>query len=284
MTFLNFYMLPKDLMYMIKKLVDLAMVRQDPCDIRFIQNPSLQVQLAAVEKYGTAIRHIQDPSLEVQLAAVNKHNPMLDIQFTSFYTGLIEEAREKYKKEGNGLVKKPLYYSYVGRIIDLTYPSNFIRKFNSSMGFYIRAWITLSFAMFMRGDEIISLQFKHIKLGVDNDGDIALLFTFMDRKSMEAYKGTVMTFFIPENKEEPHIDCFKYINEYFKHLEALNIEMADNDLVFPNRSPNCFSTKKKGSTKYLRDILKDCLTALGIEARDYSNHSLSLAALWWKSL
>ncbi len=90
-----------------------------------------------------------------KLAHPDFENPMLDIQFTSFYAGLIDEAKEKYKKEGNGLVKKPLYYSDVGRIIELTCSYNFIRKFNSSMGFYIRAWITLSFAMFMRGDEII---------------------------------------------------------------------------------------------------------------------------------
>ncbi len=173
-----------------------------------------------------------------RLANPDFENPMLDIQFTSFYNGLIDEAKAKHKKEGKGLIKKPLYYSDVGRIIELTYTGNFIRKFNTSMGFYIRVWVTLSFAMFMRGDEIISLQFKHLKLGFDNDGDISLLFTF------EAHKGSMMTFFIPENKDEPHIDCFTYINEYFKHLESLNIKLNDNDYVFPTEPPIALAIRK----------------------------------------
>jgi hypothetical protein len=40
--------------------------------IRFIQNPSEKVQLAAVKKYGFVIRFIQNPPEKVQLAAVQQ--------------------------------------------------------------------------------------------------------------------------------------------------------------------------------------------------------------------
>ena len=40
--------------------------------IQFIDNPSEEVQLAAVKMFGSSIKHIQNPSERVQLAAVKK--------------------------------------------------------------------------------------------------------------------------------------------------------------------------------------------------------------------
>ena len=40
--------------------------------IQFIDNPSQEIQLAAVEKWSYSIQYIQNPSQEVQLAAVKK--------------------------------------------------------------------------------------------------------------------------------------------------------------------------------------------------------------------
>lgn len=56
-------------------------------EIKYIYNPSLKVQLAAVKKDGYAIRFINNPSEEVQLEAVKEdsnaikfiHNPALSV-------------------------------------------------------------------------------------------------------------------------------------------------------------------------------------------------------------
>jgi len=50
--------------------LQLAAVKKNPFSIEYIQNPTEKVQLAAVNKWGNAIYYIQNPSETVQLAAV----------------------------------------------------------------------------------------------------------------------------------------------------------------------------------------------------------------------
>jgi hypothetical protein len=52
--------------------IQLAAIKENGLAIRYIQNPSEEVQLVAVKKYGTTIQYIQNPSEEVQLAAVKQ--------------------------------------------------------------------------------------------------------------------------------------------------------------------------------------------------------------------
>ena len=55
----------------------IAAVKKDGADIRFIENPSKWVQLIAVKNdhAGLALKYIKDPSKEVQLAAVSAFGP-----------------------------------------------------------------------------------------------------------------------------------------------------------------------------------------------------------------
>ena len=50
-------------------MTDLEKVRRDGFAIRYIVNPSDEVQLAAIRQNGDAIRYIKNPSEEVQLIA-----------------------------------------------------------------------------------------------------------------------------------------------------------------------------------------------------------------------
>jgi prephenate dehydratase len=50
--------------------VQMAAVQQNGWAIRFINNPPPKVQMAAVQQYGEAIHYIKNPSPEVQMAAV----------------------------------------------------------------------------------------------------------------------------------------------------------------------------------------------------------------------
>jgi hypothetical protein len=53
--------------------VQLMAVNENPYSIKYIQNPSQEVQLAAVEKNPYSIREIKNPSERVQLVAVKKN-------------------------------------------------------------------------------------------------------------------------------------------------------------------------------------------------------------------
>jgi ABC-type uncharacterized transport system permease subunit len=71
--------------------VQLAAVQEYSDAIQWIRNPSLQVQLAAVRQNSRAIRHIPNPEPDVQLAAVEQYgdairhipNPEPDVQLAA---------------------------------------------------------------------------------------------------------------------------------------------------------------------------------------------------------
>ena len=103
----------------------------------------------------------------------------------------------------------------------------------------------------MVGEEIIKLKFKHLRFGVDRDGDSALLFTFVDRKSLIRYKKKQVTFYIYPNPQEKYIDTYKFVKDYFELLEY-----SGDHPCFPKMVPNCFVLEAEGSTKYIRNCLK----------------------------
>ena len=55
----------------------MAEIKTDPWNIKYIKNPSEAVQLAAVKKDGLTIKHIKNPSEAVQLAAVSEYIPSI---------------------------------------------------------------------------------------------------------------------------------------------------------------------------------------------------------------
>ena len=81
--------------------VQLAAVKENPHSIKYIKNPSQEVQLAAVEKNPYSIRYIKNPTQKVQLAAVEKNphsiryikNPTQKVKKTALHVlsgGLLE--------------------------------------------------------------------------------------------------------------------------------------------------------------------------------------------------
>jgi hypothetical protein len=69
----------------------IRLVQQSSWAIEKIPNPSIEVQLAAVNSFGTALKHIKNPSPEVQMAAVKRDgwaiqyikNPSLELQIAA---------------------------------------------------------------------------------------------------------------------------------------------------------------------------------------------------------
>lgn len=69
----------------------IKLVQKSSWAIENIPNPSIEVQLAAVNSFGTALKHIKNPSPEVQMAAVKRDgwaiqyikNPSLELQIAA---------------------------------------------------------------------------------------------------------------------------------------------------------------------------------------------------------
>lgn len=68
--------------------VQMAAVKQKGNSIRYINNPSIEVQIAAIKQKSSSVRYISNPSVEVQKIAVNRNpssikyisNPSLEIK------------------------------------------------------------------------------------------------------------------------------------------------------------------------------------------------------------
>ncbi len=102
---------------------------------------------ASMLKYYSR-KYVLDPS---------RPNLMRHPEFVSFYVGMSRAAKRAYKTAQKGLGKKPLYYYDMEKIILKSYLPNFIRTFDKQMGYWFRAWVTLSYAMFMRGEELCDI-------------------------------------------------------------------------------------------------------------------------------
>ncbi len=202
-------------------------------------------------------------------------NYMMSAEYQSFYSGLGISGHKLHKKNITQKQLQPFYYNDVGEMIKLSYELNFIRKFDSKIGIWFRGWISLAFCMMLRGDELIQLKFRHLRFGKDKDLDEALLFTFVDRKSLAAYGKDAVTFNIYPNPHEPYINAFKFIQEYYELLEKLpSHSLDDDDYIFPNMTKNMFKIGRQGTTKYFREILKEMAEKCQLDFRLYANHSL----------
>ncbi len=116
---------------------------------------------------------------------------------------------------------------------------------------------------------------SYVISGRDRDNDDCIHFTFVNRKSEEAWDGKEVTFIISPNPQERFIDCYNFIKEYFELLHSMPyVTYTDEDYVFPNMRTNFFAFNKQGTTTYLRNVLKDVLTSCGLKGTDYGSHSL----------
>ena len=93
--------------------------------IKYIENPSLEVQLGAIRRYAFAIEYIKTPSPEVQFAAVKKNgnaimyveNTSLDIQLAAVgQTGYAIECIQNPSSIVCELSKLIHQYEYRGEI------------------------------------------------------------------------------------------------------------------------------------------------------------------------
>ena len=79
----------------------------DAYGIQYINNPCLEIQLAAVSENGFNIRYIKTPGLEVQLTAVNKNGysicyiktPYYEVQLAAIQKNIINKEYFEVIKE-----------------------------------------------------------------------------------------------------------------------------------------------------------------------------------------
>ena len=118
----------------------------------------------------------------------------------------------KHRKNKANNSKIPLFYREIEQIINTSYnPLAFVNQ-SPIMRVWLRAWMSLAYTLFIRGDDLISI--NSLKVGVDDSGDPCLQLKFFDRKFFTVYNEVPPVLYIPPNAEEPALNCFKYISEY----------------------------------------------------------------------
>ena len=104
----------------------LKILKIDGRAIRFIKNPTLEVQLEAVKQNGYAIEFIKNPTLEIQLEAVKQNG--YAIEFIKNPT--VEVQLEAVKQNGLAIqyIKKPTVEIQLAAIKQNGYVIKFIEK------------------------------------------------------------------------------------------------------------------------------------------------------------
>ena len=69
---MNLNSLPNELQQWYDPEYCLSKVKQDPYAIRFIHNPSIEIQLEAIKQDPNSIQYIHNPSENVQLQAIKQ--------------------------------------------------------------------------------------------------------------------------------------------------------------------------------------------------------------------
>ena len=119
------------------------------------------------------------------------------------------------------------------------------------------------------------MQFKHLHFDDDDEGDHCLHCSFVARKSLVTYnENKKITFFIYDNPGEPYINAYHYIMEYFNLIAKHKITISPDSYVFPNMREKHILFKSQGSTDYYRKMVQSVAQAVGLEAREFGNHSL----------
>ena len=77
-------------------MTDLEKVRLNGYAIRYIKNPSLEIQLAAVQQNGYAIKYIENPFEEVQLEAVRQDGDAIHYIKDNSIDFIFIDARHDY--------------------------------------------------------------------------------------------------------------------------------------------------------------------------------------------
>jgi hypothetical protein len=85
--------------------LQLAAVKKEPSDIKYIKNPSEAVQIAAVKQYSRAIEYIKNPSEAVQLAAVKQNGGA--IEYIKNPSEAVQLAAVKKNGWAIGYIKNP---------------------------------------------------------------------------------------------------------------------------------------------------------------------------------
>ena len=248
--------------------------------------------------YNNALNgRLAHTSIGIQYSALSKHferallfnpqryNPIINPAFKKRYDGMYKTKKKKARIERTANKKRPLFYAEIKKLINASYSTSFIKGYTEELRTWYRAWISLSYVLFLRGDDLVRLTFDNLKIGVDDDNAACIRLTFIDRKAYTAYDKGVPTLCIPPNPEEEAIDAFKFLKDYYdllnnnmRHISGYTTDSMElqNSYVFPNRTPTQFMTSlsKQGSTNYYRDSLEKGLFCVSINPKHYALHSL----------
>ncbi|KAJ7900711.1 hypothetical protein B0H14DRAFT_2493618 [Mycena olivaceomarginata] len=157
-------------------------------------------------------------------------NPVFEPGFKVYY----ESLKNRHNRTSAATQALPMLPSDLKTIMEYLDSPEAIKYFTITQHLYFKAFVTTAFTLWTRNDELITLQFKDIKLGLrSNTGipyhEFSLVFrkTNKDPTKVQKYK-------VQLDLVHPEIDCYTHIHAWKSHMEGLlGRPLRGTDYVFP---------------------------------------------------
>ncbi|KAJ7247425.1 hypothetical protein B0H12DRAFT_1072938 [Mycena haematopus] len=157
-------------------------------------------------------------------------NPVLESGFKTYY----ESLKNRDNRTGTSTQALPMLPADLKIILDYLNTEEAIKYFTTTQRLYFKAYVTTAFSLWTRNDELVNLQFKHIKLNMKSHSGIPYHeFTLIFRKTnKDPTKG--QKYMVQVDLAHPEIDCYTHLNNWNQHMESLlQRPLQGTDFVFP---------------------------------------------------
>ncbi|KAJ7456105.1 hypothetical protein FB451DRAFT_1564714 [Mycena latifolia] len=157
-------------------------------------------------------------------------NPVFESGFKTYY----ESLKNRHNRTGTATQALPMLPADLKIIMEYLDSEEAIKYFSVTQRLYFKAFATTAFTLWTRNDELVNLQFKHVKLDLRSLTGIpyhefSLIFrkTNKDPTKVQKYKVQI-------DLDHPEIDCYTHIRTWKTHMEGLlRRPLAGTDSVFP---------------------------------------------------
>ncbi|KAF7351924.1 hypothetical protein MVEN_01154200 [Mycena venus] len=157
-------------------------------------------------------------------------NPVFESGFKTYY----ESLKNRHNRTSTATQALPMLPADLKVIMDYLDSPEAIKYFTVTQSLYFKAFVTTAFTLWTRNDELVSLQFKDIKLNLHSKTGIPYHeFSLIFRKTNKD-PTKVQKYMVQIDLAHPEIDYYTHVEAWKAHMERLlGRPLARRDYVFP---------------------------------------------------
>ncbi|KAF7333246.1 hypothetical protein MSAN_02426700 [Mycena sanguinolenta] len=211
-------------------------------------------------------------------------NPVFESGFKTYY----ESLKNRDNRTGTSTQALPMLPADLKIILGYLDTDEAIKHFTVTQRLYFKAYVTTAFALWTRNDELVNLQFKHVKLNMKSHSGIPYHeFTLIFWKTnKDPTKGKCQKYMVQVDLGHPEIDCYTHLDNWKRHMEGLlQRPLQGTDFVFPAiastgqlKFGEC--TSRSGFEAFLDEVVEKSGVMNGRNGK-FTTHCFCRGVKWW---